>query len=130
MFSRKVIIQILDKSVLRSNKHLVLCMNCTTSVDIPDSHRWITANSIFSTANVERFKNVLSRTSKHKYTSQESVVKDPKLAAVLVPFCLINGEPSVIFTLRSNTLSSHHAEVRWDHFYPFQCVMTIVISVL
>ncbi len=33
-------------------------------------------------------------------------------AAVLVPLCRINGEPSVLFTLRSTDLSHHKGEVR------------------
>jgi hypothetical protein len=36
-----------------------------------------------------------------------------KQAAVLVPFCIVDGEPSVLFTLRSAQLKNHSGEVRF-----------------
>lgn len=42
----------------------------------------------------------------------------PKNAAVLIPFCNVNNEPSVLFELRSKSLRSHSGEVRYQN--PFQ----------
>jgi len=36
-----------------------------------------------------------------------------KKAAVMVPLCLVNGVPSVLFTIRSKTLRNHSGEVRY-----------------
>ncbi|ORX98478.1 hypothetical protein K493DRAFT_189905, partial [Basidiobolus meristosporus CBS 931.73] len=32
-------------------------------------------------------------------------------AAVLVPFCMVEGKPSILFTVRSNNMNSHRGEV-------------------
>jgi len=36
----------------------------------------------------------------------------PKNAAVLIPFCNVNGEPSILFEMRSKALRSHSGEIR------------------
>ena len=36
----------------------------------------------------------------------------PRSAAVLVPLCHVDGVPSVLFTVRASSLSSHSGEVR------------------
>lgn len=39
-------------------------------------------------------------------------VSRPTEAAVLVPFCMVNNKPSLLFTLRSTSLVSHRGQVR------------------
>ncbi|CAG8614132.1 11536_t:CDS:2, partial [Cetraspora pellucida] len=54
-----------------------------------------------------RLRNSVGKSHvKFKYDTSK-VVKD---AAVLMPFCVVQGEPSVLFTLRSNKLKSHNGE--------------------
>ena len=36
-----------------------------------------------------------------------------KQAAVLIPMCFVDCQPSIVFTLRSNKLRSHAGQVRW-----------------
>ena len=40
------------------------------------------------------------------------VKEGAKVQAVLVPLCLVDGEPSILFTLRSSSLKKHRGEVR------------------
>ncbi|KAF0483187.1 NUDIX hydrolase domain-like protein [Gigaspora margarita] len=55
-----------------------------------------------------RLKNSLGKSNiKFKYNTNK-VVKD---AAVLLPFCVVQGEPSVLFTIRSKYLKTHNGEV-------------------
>ncbi|CAG8547886.1 13459_t:CDS:2 [Cetraspora pellucida] len=55
-----------------------------------------------------RLRNSVGKSHvKFKYDTSKAV----KDAAVLMPFCVVQGEPSVLFTLRSNKLKSHNGEV-------------------
>jgi len=40
-------------------------------------------------------------------------VQNVKMAAVLVPFCFVNEEPSVLLTVRSSQLLGYKGEVRY-----------------
>ncbi|CAG8792246.1 20950_t:CDS:2, partial [Racocetra persica] len=54
-----------------------------------------------------RLRNSVGKSHvKFKYDTNK--VKD---AAVLMPFCVVQGEPSVLFTVRSNKLKTHNGEV-------------------
>ncbi|CAG8646917.1 8126_t:CDS:2, partial [Scutellospora calospora] len=55
-----------------------------------------------------RLRNTVGKSNvKFKYDTSK-VVKD---AAVLMPLCVVKGEPSVLFTIRSNKLKTHNGEV-------------------
>jgi len=106
LFSRKVIIHTLDKASHQSTECFVSYRHCSSETK---SH--ITVDNIFLAANVDRIKDAFLRSSKHTKRYPGSSDKTPKQAAVLVPFCLISGEPAVIFILRPGDLSNHGAEV-------------------
>ncbi|KAK2148724.1 hypothetical protein LSH36_486g04020 [Paralvinella palmiformis] len=78
---------------------------------VKETKSHITVDNIFLAANVDRIKDAFLRSSKHTKRYPGSSDKTPKQAAVLVPFCLISGEPAVIFILRPGDLSNHGAEV-------------------
>jgi len=65
----------------------------------------------------EVVQNCLSEQNKQKMI-QRLVAKKivsfnlPGEAGVLVPFCLVDNKPSVLFTLRSTSLASHRGQVR------------------
>jgi nudix motif 8 len=45
--------------------------------------------------------------------TRQNIIRNnsPRSAAVLVPICLVSGIPSILFTLRSNNVSSHKSEI-------------------
>jgi nudix motif 8 len=54
--------------------------------------------------NAIKYVNKLGSRDTNKNQSQRT-------AAVLVPICLVSGMPSILFTLRSNKVSSHKSEI-------------------
>ena len=82
-----------------------------------------------STASTVTLENILSEANKTRVQSKlldvNPVRKVPhwakgkehtmKKAAVLVPLCTVNGEPSVLFTVRSSDLTHHKGEVRYEN---------------
>ncbi len=81
---------------------------------IPESQ---ISNLLFNSSTLEFYSRQLSSFShrvtlpKYKYQPcpKAGVVRQ---AAVLIPLCMIDGIPAVLFTLRSNALSKHKGEVR------------------
>ncbi|XP_006812007.1 mitochondrial coenzyme A diphosphatase NUDT8-like [Saccoglossus kowalevskii] len=70
-----------------------------------DSVRYL--SSVFSDENV---KSTIKRMSNVR--PLRKMTKDAELTgAVLVPLCVVDGEPSVLYTLRSNHLALHRGEV-------------------
>lgn len=64
----------------------------------------------FSDENKER---VMSSLSSKLRTLRRFYTKDVKQrGAVVVPLCSVNGEPCILFTLRTRTLKDHSGEVR------------------
>lgn len=89
---------------------LTLCRHYTTS-----SEAEITLENIFSDENKSRSKKKLSSISPHAKVSEIAKKKkknDHRKASVLVPLCMVHGEPSVLFTLRSSLLVNHRGQVR------------------
>lgn len=75
------------------------------------SHTRVVANSIttkiFSEENkqqcINRLKNILP--------SRGLKASTDKKAGVLIPLCLVSGSPSILFTLRSSSLTKHRGEI-------------------
>lgn len=69
----------------------------------------LTLNSVFSETNKSRVQEALSRLPT-SYVPKEDVSRSRR-SAVLIPLCIVNGQPSVLFTLRARHLSKHAGEV-------------------
>ena len=54
---------------------------------------------------IQRRLETLDRSQLHQMSRQ---------AAVLVPLCIVDGQPSILFTLRSANLKNHSGEVRFS----------------
>lgn len=87
---------------------------------------------VFDRQTISLFANRLSKppTYKFKYKS------DAKDAAVLLPLCIVNQKPSVLFTVRNLNMRTHRGEIRYciytptekkyGYFYLFVCfILTI-----
>jgi len=71
----------------------------------------------------EEIRNLLSSQNKKKFIERleatEKRDNDKRLqscteeASVLVPVCIVDNKPSLLFTLRSETLVSHRGQVRF-----------------
>lgn len=46
----------------------------------------------------------------HKMQAKRKPMKLPKRASVLVPFCMIDGQASLLFTMRTETVGSHKGQ--------------------
>ncbi|KAI8068630.1 NUDIX hydrolase domain-like protein, partial [Gongronella butleri] len=59
------------------------------------------------TATVDLFRKRLVNVPRYRFKFQENA----KDAAVLLPLCIVNKEPSVLFTVRNMNLRSHRGEI-------------------
>lgn len=69
----------------------------------------LTLNTVFSENNKSRVQHELSRLPS-SYVPREDLATSRR-SAVLIPLCFVDGEPSVLFTLRSRAMSKHRGEV-------------------
>lgn len=62
---------------------------------------------------IERLQNLYEKNSIRKSWTLTGKVKvnDSSKSAVMLPFCLVRGEPSILLTLRSTKLNSHRGQV-------------------
>ena len=87
------------------NNHTRLCRQFTTET---------------STVPQDQIMNVFSQTNKHRVIKYvQGMQQYPTLtsgckrqAGVLVPFCVVDGKPSVLFTVRSTNLVTNRGDVR------------------
>ena len=70
----------------------------------------VTFENILSEENRLRTQNMLKKCEQPVIT-KILITKHSKKAAVLVPLCTVNGEPSLLFMLRSNLIPAHRGEV-------------------
>ena len=66
--------------------------------------------TLFSDRSKLKFNNQLNET-KQKFISQH-VYQIEKTAGVLIPFCEVDGKPSLVFTQRSHSLKRNRGHVR------------------
>lgn len=73
------------------------------------------------TLNTQTINDITDRLNSSLYSSPQWIHPTTKEAAVMIPLCLINSVPSILFTVRSDTLKNHSGEVRYDlySFYHF-----------
>ena len=76
----------------------------------------ITTENVFSERNKHRVQQKLLTTNPVREVPAWAKGREMKKAAVLVPICTVNGEPSVLFTVRSSDLTHHKGEVRQVKF--------------
>ena len=69
----------------------------------------VTLQNVFDDTNKERVRRLLPTIRIPDRPGRSKEVKS--LAAVLVPLCLIDGEPSILFMKRSIHLKSHSGEI-------------------
>ncbi|ORX44965.1 hypothetical protein DM01DRAFT_1340272 [Hesseltinella vesiculosa] len=62
---------------------------------------------VFDTATIDLFRKRLLNVPKYKFKFQDKA----KDAAVLMPLCLVNNQPSVLFTVRNLHLRTHKGEI-------------------
>ena len=72
----------------------------------------VTLENIFSDSNRQRVQEHLDTVKPVRTLAMMGVKEPVRVAAVLVPLCVVAGEPSVLFTLRSSSLKKHRGEVR------------------
>ncbi|XP_076472414.1 mitochondrial coenzyme A diphosphatase NUDT8-like [Babylonia areolata] len=71
----------------------------------------VTFENLFSDTNRQRVIDHLDTVKPARSSEMMGVKTAGKTSAVLVPLCMVDGEPSVLFTLRSSSLRSHRGEV-------------------
>lgn len=76
---------------------------------LPNNQRLLISNSISKTLHL---KPLVTK-------AQASISKTPRRSAVLIPLCTQNGVASILFTVRSNKVSTHKGQVsfpggHWD----------------
>ena len=79
----------------------------------------VTLDTVLSDANKTRSQGKLNSVDPIRDNKKKPKVSK---AAVLVPLCTVQGEPSVLFTLRSSQLTKHRGEVRFVKFLMDQSI--------
>jgi nudix motif 8 len=67
-----------------------------------------TASLAFDTKTLSLFSKRLSNCPRFKFKYQPNV----KEAAVLLPLCIVQDKPSVLFTVRNMNMRTHRGEIR------------------
>lgn len=83
------------------------CVDFTQQTSAPDFH------SVLSEENKKRSQAKLSQVDPVRTWKDYKLKPNHKSAAVLVPLCVVDGEPSLLFTLRSSKLKSHGRQVSY-----------------
>ncbi|CAL1531039.1 unnamed protein product [Lymnaea stagnalis] len=93
-----------------------LCRDCHTQICIRKSHTTaanlnLTFENILDDVNKQRAIARLTSVDAVRTTKEYGLKADHSYAAVLVPLCTVNKEPSLILTLRSSRLKKHRGQV-------------------
>lgn len=98
--NRLALTQLLKKIVLELNSFSMSISNiCKRNVHICKT-------DLLGESNRKRVLEVLDNIK-----SPKRLQKLPVSSAILIPFCRVDGVPSLLFTKRANTLKSHRGEV-------------------
>jgi len=84
----------------------------------------VTLDNLFSESNKLSVQTKL-RTSQPVFKPDQLDPQERRKASVLVPLCLIDGEPSILFMMRSRHLSNHRGEIwymTWVAWYWLFCI--------
>ena len=85
-----------------------ICSKCVSTVA---RHNVSYGLELFSDKNKANFNTKLDVTKKEYQNQFENYIE--KSAGVLVPFCEVDGEPSLLFTQRSQGLRRNKGHVRY-----------------
>ena len=80
----------------------ILCRSCFNTS---------TKHLIISDNVLEEQKHEFIKKMERLSSQQPALNKDAMLAGVLVPFCTVNGKPSILFTKRSNKIVRNKSDV-------------------
>ncbi|KAK9719966.1 hypothetical protein K7432_004450 [Basidiobolus ranarum] len=85
----------------------------STNVNAPDSWPIDPAMLEFNATNLDKIQQRLETrlSTRPPFTFKYDTSKTLAEAAVLVPFCIVDGKPSILFTVRSSNMNSHKGEV-------------------
>ncbi|XP_062575793.1 mitochondrial coenzyme A diphosphatase NUDT8-like isoform X2 [Saccostrea cucullata] len=87
------------------------CQLCHSSRVLNNEGK-VTFENLLSEENKRRLQNKLQNNLNEKSVIRKETVSDNhKKAAVLVPLCTVNGQPSLLFMVRSNLIPTHRGEV-------------------
>ncbi|XP_048729331.1 mitochondrial coenzyme A diphosphatase NUDT8-like isoform X2 [Ostrea edulis] len=109
LYSKNIL---LERHIIHSIRDRIICKQCKLfhSNSVVYDKSTVTFGNILSNENRVRIQNKLQK-YEQPVIRKVAVSDNHKKAAVLVPLCTVNGEPSLLFMVRSNLIPAHRGEV-------------------